>query len=537
MGLVELTIDELFAEAVRRFGPETALVYQADSYTWSEVDRLSDMLADRFAQGGVRHGDHVGLWGENSAAWIATFLALQKLGATVALLNSNYRRREVVQVMRIAEITWLFYGSTPALAEEPDLVEIAAQKVGESVRGLVDIREETLGLRRMLDGAPDYPGRRRESGLSCRDVACMLYTSGTTMEPKCALHDHYSLVNNAIVSAERTRMRHDDRICMSQPLFHVFALAAGFLAAVYCGATLYVLPHFGSEEILQCVQKHRCTILNGVPTNFLRLLSNPVFPRYRTDSLRLSVIGGAPLSEVQFDFIREAFPSSCIMTNYGLTEGCCVCNSEYSDDPRTVAHTVGRPYPYIEVAVQDPKTRRFLPPGGEGEVVVRGYSVMLGYYKPQSCDQPVDDEGWLHTEDLGVMDGEGHVSIVGRIKDIIIRGGEDITPAEIRKEILRYEPVLDALVIGAPHPILGEEVIACLVLEEPKDYNEQELRSMLRYRLAKYKIPAFFLLYDAFPLKPSGKVDMRALRADVYARVRVLHEGDERYNITPQQRA
>jgi fatty-acyl-CoA synthase len=530
MELIECKIDELLDNAVRRFGQKTAVIYQEDSYTWREIDILSDMAADRMDKRGVTRGDHVGLWSKNSAAWIVTFLALQKLGAVSALLNPNYQRRELEQAIRISEIGWLCYGSTPALAEEPDLIEIIAKQAGESFRSSMDIREESLELRKTLREVPDYAGRAR-AGTNCRDLAGMFYTTGTSMDPKCVLHNHYSLINNAVSTAERVQMNSDDRICVSQPLFHIFGLVTSFLGAIYCGATLCVLSRFSSEDILRCVQRHGCTILNGVPTNFIRLLSYPLLHHYRTDSLRLSIIGGASISVTQLDYIRQTFPTVRIMKNYGLTEGCNLCNSEYSDSFGAVARTVGRPYPNIEVAIRDPKRGCFLPSGERGEIVARGYNMMRGYFSSQSSGksaQAIDDDGWLHTGDLGVIDSDGRVSIVGRIKDIIIRAGENIAPTEISREILRYEPVLDALVIGAPHPVLGEEVIACLMLESPGDYSEHELRAMLKTRLAKYKLPAFFLIYDKFPLKPSGKVDMLALREDMYSKVRDLRKDDTR---------
>ncbi len=533
MGLMECRIDELFGNAARRFGRETALVYQEESYTWEELDILSDRAADRLEGQGVAKGSRVGLWGENSAAWVVVFLALQKLGAVPALLNFNFQWRELEQVVRISKIQWLCYGSAPALKKDPGRMEMAVNRFGEGFQGLMDIREESIKLREMLqDGSGQ--GTRIPVSSDCRDLACLLYTTGTSMAPKCVMHSHYSLVNNAVFTAERIRMDSKDRICVSQPLFHVFGLITSFLAAVCCGAKLCVLSHFGSEEILQCVQRHGCTILNGVPTNFICMLSNPAFYRYKTESLRLSVIGGANISATQLDYIREAFPTVHIMRNYGLTEGCNLCNHEYSDSVKAVGRSVGKPYPWIELAIQDPKERRFLPPGERGEIVVRGYSVMKGYFDSKGCGQAaqaIDQEGWLHTGDLGMVDSEGYVSIVGRLKDIIIRGGENIAPIEVSKEIQRYEPILDTLVIGVPHPVLGEEVVACLVLESPQDYSEPELRSMLKARLARYKIPAFFLVYDRFPSKPSGKVDMLALQKDAYAKVSSLHKDDKRYGV------
>lgn len=532
----ECTIGQLFAAAVERFGGKTAVAYREDTYSWHDLDVLSDRMADRLEALGVAKGDRVGLWGENSAAWIVTFLALQKLGAVSALLNFNYRQRELEQVMGLSGIRWLCYGDTPALAEKPGMLEAAGNRLGKHFRGLMDVREKSLDLQSMLKGAADHVRRPRPDTIHT-DTACMLYTTGTSMDPKCVQHSHYSLVNNAIFTAERIQMEPEDRICMSQPLFHIFGLVTSFLGAVCRGAQLCVLSHFGSETILRCVERHRCTILNGVPTNFICMITNPFFHDHKTDSLRLSIIGGANILPNQLDYIRQVFPNVHIMRNYGLTEGGNLCNSECTDDHAAVASTVGRPYPNMELAIWDPAQKRFLPPGEKGEIVARGYSLMQGYFcSPEGAPPPqaIDEDGWLHTGDVGVIDQEGRLSLVGRIKDIIIRGGENISPLEISREIQRYEPVLDVLVIGAPHPILGEEVVACLTLEEPEDYSEPELRSMLKTRLAGYKVPAFFLTYEQFPLMTSGKVDMPSLRRDVFAKVAELHKDDRRYHIMQQ---
>ena len=533
MGLMNLTIADLFSKAVKRFGVETALVYREDSYTWKELDTLSNTVAVRLQTRGVCKGDHVGIWGQNSAAWLVTFLAVQKLGGICVLLNFNYRQRELIQAMSIGDVRWLCYGDTFALRENPGLIKSACSKFGQDYKDSFDIREEALCLREMLREEQSSPGPGPVE-LDCMETACMLYTTGTTSDPKCVLHDHYSVVNNAIATVQKTGMNEWDVICMSQPMFHVFTLNASILASLYCGAALCLLSEFSSTEILECIEKNKCTILNGVPTNFLCLLSNQNFKKYSTRSLRLSIIGGANISEAQMEYVRQSFPTVHIMRDYGLTEGCNLCNSDLTDSPKTVSRSVGQAYPNLELAIKDPVTGQILPAGQKGEIVTRGYNVMQGYYcsKYSRKDPPasaIDEDGWLHTGDLGIIDREGYVSLVGRIKDIIIRGGENITPAEVSGEILRYEPILDAVVVGVPHPLLGEEAAACLVLDIPEDYCESELRSLLKVRLARYKIPAFYLIYDSFPMKPNGKIDMLHLKQDAYDKVRKFHEGDERY--------
>ena len=362
LGLTEHTISDVLRASVRRFGKKDALIYREDTFTWREVDLLSDLLAERLEGMGVVRGDRVGLWGRNSASWVITFLAAQKLGAVPALLNANYLYRELEQVLRIGGIQWLCFGDTPSLVSQPDLLQTAVRRLRPNLRGLMDIRENALDLRKEL-GEAQKRSDRKPSGAGCRDAACMLYSTGTSAEPKCVLHSHYSLVNNAIATAERVRMGAGDRICVSQPLFHIFGLITSLLGGILHGATLCVLSRFGSEDILRCVQNHRCTILNGVPTNFISMISNPAFPNYSTDSLRLSIIGGADISATQLDRIREAFPTARILRNYGLTEGCNLCNSAFSDSPEAVSRSVGQPYPQIKLAIQSPETQEFLPFG------------------------------------------------------------------------------------------------------------------------------------------------------------------------------
>lgn len=539
MGLVEYTIVDLLDKAVNDHGADRAVAFQGEFYTWQETDRLSDLMAERFWDEGIAEGDHVGLWSENGVSFPVTLLALLKIGAIPALLNFNYRRQELIRVLELSEITWLCGGSTPALRETPELMQNLVRQPEIGLKGFTDIREETIAPRRMLEEAGSK-NKRIRSRRSPHDTAVMLYTTGTSAIPKCVMHSHYSLVNNAIQTAERAGFCADDRICMSQPLFHIFPLITGLICSMYCGFMLCMVSRFKSDDILSCIERYACTVLNGVPTNFLRLISSPAFPEYRTDSLRLSVIGGAPLSEQQIEDIREALPTVHIMKDYGLTEGCNLCNSDVTDSEQSITRSVGRPYDGISFAIADVKSGEHLPPGEKGEIVVRGYNVMQGYYrspKGETVPPSIDAEGWLHTGDLGMIDAEGYVSIAGRIKSIIIRGGENIAPAEIEKEILRYDPVLDTVVLGSPHPVLGEEVIACLMLRNPEEYAEEELKALLRVRLAAYKIPAFFMIYDYFPLTPGGKVDVRAMREDVYAKARILHEGDDRYDYKPKQRA
>lgn len=527
MELIDKRIDELFKETVQRYPDKEAVTYEEAVYTWKELDILSDALAGKMQKMGVARGDRAGIWSENSAAWVITFIALHKIGAVATLLNFNYKRRELEQAISIGDIEWLFYGNTPTLRREEGLIG----RIRAKLRGSMDISgaaDETA-----VDESPAF---ETDPNKSPEDIACILYTTGTSMDPKAVIHGHISLVNNARFTAQRAGLTENDCICVSQPLFHIFGLITSLIGGILMGAKICILSVFTSESILGCVQKHGCTILNGVPTNFICMITNPAFEKFSTSTLRLSIIGGSAISGSQLDYIRNAFPTVRVMRNYGLTEGCNLCNTELTDADNIVNRCVGMPYPNIDLQIMEPGTGRLLPAGEKGEIVVKGYSAMRGYYCSRGHNPPVqaiDEEGWLHTGDLGKKDKDGRISIEGRIKDIIIRGGENISPNEVSKEILRYEPILDSIVMGVPHPLLGEEVIACLTLETPEDYLEDELRSILKVRLSRFKIPEFFLVYDAFPLKQNGKVDMLSLKEDVLSKVKELHKGDERYHALP----
>lgn len=523
MELRSITLQQLLGEASAKYGDKKAVEYGGEYYTWREIDAMSDILADDFARRGVVKGDHVGIWSPNTLMWILTFFAALKLGAVAVLINCNFTAHELKLAVRIGAVKWFCFGQCPRLSEDPGLLDRVRESCPEQIRGGIDIRRLSADLMQFhYEGAEISRSVRDGRGLDCRDVCCMIFTSGTTKAPKCVMLTHHILVNSSANMAELMRITEEDSLCMSLPLFHIFGLCGGFLACVHCGAVVHLMDSIKSSDIMKCVDRYKCTILNGVPTSYLAMINNAAFPGYNMQSIRVGVLGGASVTRQQMRRIQDAFPRTVFMTNYGQTEGACLTNTKYGDSFEHIASTVGLPMDHIRLEIQDPRTKEILGPGEVGEIIVKGYSVMKGYFNPEPGLETIDKDGWLHTEDLGMKDEEGYVRIVGRIKDIIIRGGEDITPLEIEEAILAYDQVSEAKVVGVPHEILGEQVVACLVLKQPNTYREEELRAVLQRKLAPFKHPSHIFLYESFPLGGSGKISTSRLREDAARKVQEL---------------
>lgn len=518
MKLSSNTIQDSLAQTLARFGDRSAVKTADGEFTWREIGILSDALADQLAQRGIGRGEHVGLWGENSLNWILTFLAVIKLGAVAVLINNNYTERELRDVLQISDTKWLCFGGCPELERRPELPTLVMSACGIDRDRAFRMENAPEVLRQWLS---EPHGEERKSS-DCREVCCLLFTSGSTERPKCVMMNHYSLINNAVSMAEKLKICPSDNICLSTPLFHIFCLCGSFLASMYAGAAMSIPESLRSIKLLQCVQRHKCSILNGVPTSYLALVRNSEFSARYMECIRLGVLGGAPIMERQMAELQRILPHTEFMINYGQTEGACISNTEHGDGLNRLAHTVGRPLPNITVDVVDPDSGQRLGPAGVGEIVVSGYNVMQGFYPPAGIQDTIDGQGWLHTEDLGRMDEEGYITIVGRKKDIIIRGGEDITPREIENIIMAYEPVLDVKVFGIPHDVLGEQVVACVVTRPGASYREEELQEWMRKNLAAFKIPSHLFRMEQFPLCANGKLDVQRLKSEIFPGVAVI---------------
>jgi fatty-acyl-CoA synthase len=527
--LQELTLGQILDRTVARFPDTEAIVYVDRDFrlTYREFGDLVDRLARGLMSLGVRKGEKVAVWATNIPYWVALQFATAKIGAVLLTVNTNYRSTELAYVLEQSESENLFlidgYQDIDYLQTVYELVpELRTQERGrlsaprfphlkrvcflglEKHRGMYSI-PEVLALSAMTDEA-DY--RARQAALDPHDVVNMQYTSGTTGFPKGVMLTHYNVGNNGYWIGANQRFGPADRVCLPVPLFHCFGCVLGVLAAVNHGSTLVILEGFDPVQAMTAVEQERCTALYGVPTMFIAILDHTLFSKFRFDSLRTGIMAGSPCPVQVMRQVIDKMYMKEITICYGLTEASPVITQTLiEDDIRRRTETVGRAMPCIEVKVVDPKSGQAVPAGVQGEVCCRGYNVMKGYYRmPEATAKTIDAEGWLHSGDLGVLDADGYLAITGRLKDMIIRGGENIYPREIEEYLFKLEGVADVQVVGVPSRRYGEEVGAFIRLKQNAALSEQDVKDYCRGRISRYKIPKHVAFVDRYPMTASGKI-------------------------------
>jgi fatty-acyl-CoA synthase len=380
----------------------------------------------------------------------------------------------------------------------------------EKHRGMYNTQELLL----LGSHASDEELTQASAGLTCHEVINMQYTSGTTGFPKGVMLTHHNILNNGFHIGERQKFTEADRLCLTVPLFHCFGLVLGVMAILTHGATLVILESFDPLLALASVQKERCTALYGVPTMFIAELNHPMFSMFSLSSLRTGIMAGSPCPMEIMKRVISDMKCRDITIAYGLTEGSPVMTQTSTDDPIEMrVSTVGQRLPGIEVRIVNPETMAEVPPGTQGEVVCRGYNVMKGYYQlPEATAQAINADGWLHSGDLGTMDANGYFKITGRIKDMIIRGGENISPREIEEYLLRMAGVRDIQVAGIASQKFGEEVGAFVIRKDGATITEEDVQDFCRGQIANFKVPKYVFFVDAYPMTASGKIQKYKLR-------------------------
>jgi fatty-acyl-CoA synthase len=527
--LQELTLGQILDRTVGRFPDNEAVVYVDRDFrlTYREFGELVDRLARGLMSMGVQKGEKVAVWATNIPYWVALQFATAKIGAILLTVNTNYRLTELAYVLEQSESENLFlidgYQDIDYLQTVYELVpELKTQERGrlasprfprlkrvcflgmEKHRGMYSI-PEVLALAAMTDEA-DY--RARQAGLDPHDVVNMQYTSGTTGFPKGVMLTHYNIGNNGYWIGANQRFGPADRVCLPVPLFHCFGCVLGVMAAVNHGSTLVILEGFDPVQAMTAVEQERCTALYGVPTMFIAILDHTLFSKFRFDSLRTGIMAGSPCPVQVMRQVIDKMYMKEITICYGLTEASPVITQTLiEDDIRRRTETVGRAMPCIEVKVVDPKSGEAVPAGVQGEICCRGYNVMKGYYRmPEATAKTIDAEGWLHSGDLGVLDADGYLAVTGRLKDMIIRGGENIYPREIEEYLFKLEGVADVQVVGVPSRKYGEEVGAFIRLKQNAALSEQDVKDYCRGRISRYKIPKHVAFVDRYPMTASGKI-------------------------------
>jgi fatty-acyl-CoA synthase len=508
------TIGGNFDATVRAFGDREALVDRppgsgsARRWTYTELAADVDALALGLLEMGIAKGDRVGIWAPNCAEWTLTQYATAKIGAILVNINPAYRTHELEFVLNQS-------GSTLLVAAEK-------LKTSDYAGMIAEVRPRCPALATVvLLGSPQWQalletGRRLDGGaldaieLDTDDPINIQYTSGTTGFPKGATLSHHNILNNGFFVGELCNYTEADRICIPVPFYHCFGMVMGNLAATSHGACMVIpAPAFDPVATLQTVQAERCTSLYGVPTMFIAELSTPDFADYDLSSLRTGIMAGSPCPVEVMKQVIERMSMTEVSICYGMTETSPVSTQTRADDSldRRVS-TVGRVGPHLEVKVVDPETGRTVPRGAPGELCTRGYSVMLGYWEqPDKTAEAVDTAHWMHTGDLAVMDADGYLAITGRIKDMVIRGGENVYPREIEEFLYTHPDILDAQVIGVPDAKYGEELMVWVRLRPGTPaLTAESLREFCRGQLAHYKIPRYVHIVEEFPMTVTGKV-------------------------------
>ncbi|HUC55854.1 MAG TPA: AMP-binding protein [Streptosporangiaceae bacterium] len=512
------TIGANFRRVAARY-PDAEVLVDAPTgrrWTYAEFDADTDELAAGLIAAGLAAGDRIGIWAPNCAEWVQLQYATAKAGLILVNINPAYRSHEVSYALRQSGVLWLISAESfktsnyRAMIDEvrPDLPGLA------SVIYLGSPEWEALFEAGRVDGAAEALAER-EADLSFDDPINIQYTSGTTGFPKGATLSHHNILNNGFFIAEGCGYTEQDRVCIPVPFYHCFGMVLGNLACTTHGACIVIpAPGFDPAQTLATVQAERCTSLYGVPTMFIAELALPDFAGYDLSTLRTGIMAGSPCPvEVMKRVVSEMHMSEVTIC-YGMTETSPVSTQTTADDDmeRRVS-TVGRVHPHVEVKVIDPDTGLVLPREAPGELCTRGYSVMLGYWdEPDKTAEAIDAARWMHTGDLAVMDQAGYLNIVGRIKDMVIRGGENVYPREVEEFLYAHPAIEDVQVVGVPDLKYGEELCAWIKLRPGAELTEDEVKEYCRGKIAHFKVPRYVRFSADFPMTVTGKVQKFKMR-------------------------
>lgn len=501
-------------------------------FTWDTFNNRVDNMAKGLISIGVTRGSNVGIWAQNVPDWLTFLYATAKIGAVAVTVNTNYRTEEVSYLMKDSDMhtlcmtdgvpgsnyTDIIYGLVPEL-KSIQRGKLKSDRFPE-LRNVVYIGQEkyrgmynTAELLLLGKNVPDQEFKRLRSLSRCHDVVNMQYTSGTTGFPKGVMLTHHNIANNGYLTGVHMKFTSDDKCCVCVPLFHCFGVVLATMCCLTHGSTQVMVERFDPLVTLASIHKERCTVLHGVPTMFIAQLNHPMFDLFDVSSLRTGIMAGSLCPEELMRQVNEKMFMD-LTSVYGMTETSPGMTQSRVDDPFDVrCTTVGSDYEFTEVKVLDPETGKECPVGVQGEMCCRGYNVMKGYYKnPEATAQVIDASGFMHSGDLGIKDGNGNYRITGRIKDMIIRGGENISPKEVEDYLYRMPGVKDVQVVAVASERYGEDVGAFIIRKEACQLESEDVRDFCKGHIAKYKIPRYVFFVDEFPMTGSGKIQKFHLR-------------------------
>jgi fatty-acyl-CoA synthase len=548
MEYIEKTLGQLLRENAQARPDHDFLVYADRNlrFSYAEFDKRVDDLAKGFLAMGLKKGDHVGIWATNVPDWNTVLFACARLGIVAVTVNTGYKTHELEYVLKQSDIACLcvidgwrdsdYVSIVNELVPELKITPRGHLNAGkfpflkyvvyvgqQKHRGMYSFNE--LLLLGQHTGEKEL--REIEASLDTNDVVNMQYTSGTTGFPKGVMLTHRNILNNGLGIGDNQRLTEKDIVCLPVPLFHCFGLVLGMMAVLTHGSTAAIVEWFDPLLVLATIQKERCTAVYGVPTMFIAELNHPMFKMFDLSSLRTGIMAGSPCPIEAMRQVIDLMHMKEVTICYGLTESSPVMTqTRYDDGLEAKVETVGRALPGVEVTIRDPDTGEECPGGIHGEFCCRGYNTMKGYYKmPEATAQCIDKDGWLHSGDLGVKDPSGCFRVTGRIKDMIIRGGENVYPKEIEDFLYTMPGVKDVQVVGIASKKYGEEVGAFIILHPGIEMTEEDVRDFCRGQISRFKIPKYVFFVDSYPLTPSGKIQKYLLREQGSRKVEELNIG------------
>ena len=534
--LIEITVGDMLEHIAEKYPDSQAFKYINRDYyrSWSDFNKEVDIIAKGFIAMGVEKGDHVAMWATNIPEWILTLFACAKIGAILVTVNTNYKVFELEYLLRQSDTKVLVMKRGTKHSDYVQIINDLCPSLKDSKPNSLNFdslpflksiiladNEPEAGMmlfNELFDKAnevSDAKLNRIKAEQDCHDVINMQYTSGTTGFPKGVMLTHYNIINNGKSIGECMNFSNEDKLCIPVPFFHCFGLVLGIMASLTHGAAMVPLESYRPIDFLRAIDEEECTAIHGVPTMFIAALEHEEFDKFKFPKLRTGIMAGSPCPIKVMQLVVDKMGAKEITITYGQTEASPATTMTTIDDSLEIrVSTVGKAMPHVETKIIDPETGETLGPNQQGEFCARGYNIMKGYYKMEDATaQAIDEDGWLHSGDLAMVDEDGYYKITGRIKDMIIRGGENIYPKELEEFMYSIHEVQDVQVIGVPSEQYGEEIMACIVVRQGMTTTADAIKKIVGENMARHKVPSYVEFMDEFPMTASGKIQKYKLRA------------------------